>query len=73
MSDVGLRLSALGVGCTYVHVNMNLQTNTHADNDFSIHPATRMGLVCLVAANMGNQILFYEKVLGFKLHWRRGH
>jgi len=32
-----------------------------------------MGLVCLAAANLGNQISFYETVLGFKLHWRMGH
>lgn len=70
---MGLHLSALGVGCTYVHINMNPQTNTHADNDFLIHPATRIGLVCLAHANLGNQILFYEKVLGFKHHWRMGH
>lgn len=44
-------------------------TNT----EFSIHPATLPGHVSLTVANLENQISFYQKVLGFKLHWREGN
>ncbi|MDD2920687.1 MAG: VOC family protein [Anaerolineales bacterium] len=40
---------------------------------FSIHPATQMGLVSLTVANLDHQILFYQQALGFKLHWREGN
>ncbi|MDL1893185.1 hypothetical protein FBQ87_09895 [Sphingobacteriales bacterium CHB3] len=33
---------------------------------YSVHPATRMGHVSLNVANIENQILFYEKAMGFK-------
>jgi catechol 2,3-dioxygenase len=47
-------------------------TQTQATNktEFSIHPATLMGHVSLTVASLENQIAFYQKVLGFKLHWR---
>ncbi|MBI5354786.1 MAG: VOC family protein [Chloroflexi bacterium] len=50
---------------------MNTQTKTPAQTDFSIHPATLLGHVSLRVANLENQLLFYQKVLGFKLHWRK--
>jgi catechol 2,3-dioxygenase len=40
---------------------------------FSIHPATRPGHVALTVANLENQVAFYQKVLGLKLHWREGN
>ncbi len=52
---------------------MNTQTNTSAQTDFSIHPATMIGHVSLTVANLENQIEFYQKVLGFQLHWREGN
>jgi catechol 2,3-dioxygenase len=51
---------------------MNTQ-NKPAQTEFSIHPATRMGLVSLTVASLENQIAFYTKALGFKLHWREGN
>lgn len=38
---------------------------------FSIHPQTGIGHVSLTVANLDNQIQFYEKALGFKVHWRK--
>ena len=32
-----------------------------------------MGHVALTVASLENQILFYEKALGFKVHWREGN
>ncbi len=40
------------------------------DADFVIHPATRMGHMHLTVADLGRQIEFYQRVLGFTLHWR---
>lgn len=42
-------------------------------NEFSIHPATIMGHVALTVSSLENQVLFYEKALGFKVHWREGN
>jgi len=39
----------------------------------SIHPATRMGTVSLTVSNLDNQIEFYQTLLGFILHWRKGN
>lgn len=47
--------------------------NTSVQADFSIHPATKMGHVSLTVANLENQIVFYQQVLGFQLHWRVGN
>jgi len=41
-------------------------------SDFVIHPATHIGRVHLTVADLDLQIEFYERVLGFKLHWREG-
>lgn len=49
---------------------MSTQTNSPIKEEFSIHPATGIGYVSLTVANLENQILFYEKALGFKVHWR---
>ena len=49
---------------------MNTQTNTPAQTEFSIHPATILGHVSLTVASLENQIAFYQQVLGFQLHWR---
>jgi catechol 2,3-dioxygenase len=48
------------------------QSQTEDKTEFSIHPATGVGPVSLTVASLENQILFYEKALGFKLHWREG-
>ena len=37
-----------------------------------IHPATRIGYVHLTVADLDSQIEFYQRVIGFKLHWREG-
>ena len=49
---------------------MNALPNTNVKADFSIHPATKIGLVSLKVANLENQILFYTQAIGLKLHWR---
>lgn len=41
------------------------------DAEFVIHPATRMGYVHLTVADLERQIEFYQRVLGFTLHWRK--
>ena len=41
--------------------------------EFSIHPRTKIGQISLTIANLNNQIEFYTKVMGFKLHWRDGN
>jgi catechol 2,3-dioxygenase len=38
----------------------------------SVHPATLPGYVHLTVADLERQVEFYEKVIGLKLHWRRG-
>jgi len=48
-----------------------IQTVNHTV--FSIHPATLMGYVSLTVASLENQILFYQRALGFKLHWRENN
>ena len=52
---------------------MSISPNPEIKQEFSIHPATLMGLVSLTVANLENQILFYTQALGFKLHWREGN
>jgi catechol 2,3-dioxygenase len=51
---------------------MNTQTQTSAQTEFSIHPATGIGRVALTVANLDNQIVFYQQALGFQQHWREG-
>ncbi len=41
--------------------------------DFSIHPATKIGMVSLKVADLENQLVFYQQALGFRLHWRDGN
>jgi catechol 2,3-dioxygenase len=52
---------------------MMIKTNTTAQTEFSVHPATMIGHVALTVANLENQLLFYQQALGFKLHWREGN
>jgi catechol 2,3-dioxygenase len=52
---------------------MNAQTNSPAQKEFSIHPATALGHVSLTVSSLENQLVFYQQVLGFKLHWREGN
>lgn len=52
---------------------MNVLLNPNSKTEFSIHPATLIGHVSLKVANLENQILFYQQVLGFKLHWHEGN
>lgn len=42
-------------------------------SEFSIHPCTQMGAISLKVANLDNQLEFYQKALGFQLHWREGN
>lgn len=51
------------------------QTQTHSgtQTEFSIHPATSIGAVSLNVASLDGQIDFYQRVLGFLLHWRDGN
>jgi catechol 2,3-dioxygenase len=49
---------------------MATQILPKSKTEFSIHPQTRMGTISLTVANLENQLEFYQKALGFKLHWR---
>jgi len=49
------------------------QTLTDEKTEFSIHPDTKMGQISLTVASLENQLEFYQKVMGFKLHWREGN
>jgi catechol 2,3-dioxygenase len=48
-------------------------TRTETKSEFSIHPKTQMGHISLTVANLDNQLEFYQKAMGFKLHWREGN
>ncbi len=48
------------------------QLTKEAKTEFSIHPKTQMGAISLTVANLDNQLEFYQKAMGFKLHWREG-
>ena len=50
-----------------------MMTQPNTAQEYSVHPATKMGHVALTVANLENQILFYEKAIGLKLHWREGN
>src|SRR5574338_52536 len=52
---------------------MTALPNSETKTEFSIHPATKIGLVSLRVANLENQLLFYQQALGFQLHWREGN
>ena len=49
---------------------MSILPNSATKTEFSIHPKTMIGQVSLTVANIDNQIEFYTKAMGFKLHWR---
>jgi len=51
---------------------MSVLPNSETKTEFSIHPKTLIGQVSLTVANLDNQIEFYTKAMGFKLHWRDG-
>lgn len=48
------------------------QTQSETKSEFSIHPKTMMGHISLTVADLDNQLEFYQKAMGFKLHWREG-
>jgi len=52
---------------------MSALPNSETKTEFSIHPQTRMGHISLTVANLDNQLEFYQKAMGFKLHWREGN
>ncbi len=52
---------------------MSVLPNSETKTEFSIHPKTQMGAISLKVANLDNQLEFYQKALGFKLHWREGN
>ncbi|HEY5728553.1 MAG TPA: VOC family protein, partial [Anaerolineales bacterium] len=49
------------------------QATNDAKTGYSIHPKTMMGQISLTVASLDNQIEFYTKAMGFKLHWRDGN
>ncbi len=48
-------------------------TTPEAKTEFSIHPKTLMGTISLKVANLTNQLEFYQKAMGFQLHWQDGN
>jgi catechol 2,3-dioxygenase len=48
-------------------------TQPQIKTEFSIHPRTMMGAISLKVANLEDQLEFYQKAMGFKLHWREGN
>jgi len=52
---------------------MSVLPNSETKTEFSINPATRVGTVSLNVADLENQLTFYQQVMGFKLHWRKGN
>src|SRR5215204_5303 len=52
---------------------MSVLSNSEPKTEFSIHPKTLMGAISLKVVNLDNQLEFYQKAMGFKLHWREGH
>ena len=52
---------------------MTTLSNSETKTEYSIHPATQIGVVSLRVAGLENQITFYQQALGFQLHWREGH
>jgi catechol 2,3-dioxygenase len=51
---------------------MTALSNSETSTQFSIHPATKIGVVALRVADLENQLTFYQQALGFQLHWREG-
>ena len=52
---------------------MSVLPNSETKTEFSIHPKTLVGTISLAVASLENQLEFYQKVMGFKLHWREGN
>lgn len=52
---------------------MITKTDLLTQTQFSIHPATKPGLVHLTVADLEREIEFYRQVVGLKLHWREGN
>ena len=52
---------------------MTALSNSETKTEFSIHPATKIGVVSLRVADLENQLAFYQQALGFQLHWREGN
>jgi len=57
----------------HITLEEEMSTQTANKTEFSIHPAALMGHVSLTVASLENQIVFYQQVLGFQLHWREGN
>jgi catechol 2,3-dioxygenase len=51
---------------------MSTTVQTEMSIETRIDPATRLGYVHLMVANLDHQVQFYTQVLGFTLHWRKG-
>ncbi|MGA7192450.1 MAG: VOC family protein, partial [Anaerolineales bacterium] len=51
---------------------MTVLSGTETKTEFSIRPKTMMGQISLTVANLENQLMFYQQVMGFKLHWHDG-
>ena len=51
---------------------MIAETQSLTKTPFVIHPTTRLGYVSLTVADLERQLVFYQKILGFQLHWREG-
>lgn len=51
---------------------MTALSNSETKTQFSIHPATKIGVVSLRVLDLEDQITFYQQALGFQLHWREG-
>ena len=49
---------------------MNSQISSLEKVEYSIHPATQIGFVSLTVANLDNQVAFYQRTIGLRLHWR---
>lgn len=50
----------------------NTPPQPSAETASTIHPETRLGHVHYTVAHLDRQLEFYQKALGFKLHWREG-
>jgi catechol 2,3-dioxygenase len=50
---------------------MTALSSSETKTEFSIHPATKIGVVALRVSDLENQITFYQQALGFQLHWRK--
>jgi catechol 2,3-dioxygenase len=51
---------------------MSVEAVSPPKTEFRIDPATRPGHVHLTVADLDNQLTFYQKAIGLKLHWREG-